>query len=84
MPHWTSTEVRYIARRWLWECKAKRVERQFSEKVDTIVEDRPIALDKWLPPIWNIANDQNGVSSYELARSLGVPKNCVRPLGWRP
>jgi hypothetical protein len=29
-------------------------------------------LDKWLPAVWLIANCKNGISSYELAKDLGI------------
>ena len=61
------------ARRWYCnECK-----RQFSAKVGTIFEDSPIGLDKWLPAIWLIASNRNGISSYELARGLKVTQKTA-------
>ena len=51
--------------------------KQFSIKVGTIFEDSPIGLDKWLAAIWMIANDKNGVSSYELSRALGVTQKTA-------
>jgi len=70
-------DVRYIATRRLWECKDKHPKRQFSVKVGTIFEDSPIALDKWLATIWLIANAKNGVSSYEIHRSIGVTQKTA-------
>jgi transposase-like protein len=72
-----STDVRFISTRCLWECKAKHPRRQFSIKVGTIFEDSPIGLDKWLAAIWMIANDKNGVSSYEVHRALGVTQKTA-------
>src|SRR5258708_4689177 len=60
----------YLTTRRLWKCKACK--RQFSVKVGTIFEDSPIGLDKWLAAIWVIANSKNGVSSHELARTIGL------------
>lgn len=54
----------------LWNCKACK--KQFTVKTGTIFESSPIALEKWLPAVWMICNAKNGVSSYEIARSLGV------------
>lgn len=71
-PHCGSSEIRYISTRRLWECKTRHPRRQFSYKVGTIFEDSPLGLDVWLPAIWMIANCKNGVSSHEMARSLGV------------
>ena len=67
-----SDEVRFLSTRKLWECKSKHARRQFSIKVGTIFEDSPLGLDKWLPAVWMIANDKNGISSAELGRAVGV------------
>ena len=72
-----SQDVRFIATRRIWECKQKHDKRQFSVKVGTIFEDSPIGLDKWLAAIWMIANAKNGISSYEIARSLGVTQKTA-------
>lgn len=71
-------DVRYISTRRLWECKEKHAKRQFSAKVGTIFEDSPLPLDKWFVAIWAIANCKNGISSYELARAIGVTQKT----GW--
>lgn len=76
-PNCGSDEVRFIGTRRLWECKSKHAKRQFSIKVGTIFEDSPLGLDKWLPCVWMIANDKNGVSSAEMARSLGVTQKSA-------
>lgn len=66
----------FLKTRRLWKCKGCK--RQYSVKVGTIFEDSPIGLDKWLPALWLIANAKNGISSYELARTLGVTQKT----GW--
>jgi len=65
-------DVRFLPNQRRWECRAKHPRRQFSVKTGTVLEDSPIGLDKWLPAIWMVANCKNGVSSYEIARDLGV------------
>jgi hypothetical protein len=45
--------------------------------VGTIFEDSPIGLEKWLPAVWMIVNDKNGISSYEVARALGVTQKSA-------
>jgi transposase-like protein len=72
-----STEVSYLKTRRIWECKEKHAKRQFSAKVGTIMEDSAIGLDKWLVAMWLIANAKNGISSYELARSIGVTQKSA-------
>jgi transposase-like protein len=70
-------DVRFIATRRMWECKEKHPKKQFSSKVGTIFEDSPLSLDKWFVAIWQIANCKNGVSSYELARAIGVTQKTA-------
>jgi transposase-like protein len=72
-----SKEVSYISTRRLWKCKNAHEKRQFSVKVGTVMEDSPIKLDKWLSAFWLIANAKNGISSYELHRSLGVTQKTA-------
>jgi transposase-like protein len=72
-----SKEVKFIPTRRLWECKNKHSRKQFSIKVGTIFEDSPLGLDKWLPAVWLITSAKNGVSSCELARSLGVTQKSA-------
>jgi transposase-like protein len=69
-PRCGSTEYSYLTTRRLWKCKGCK--KQYSVKLGTIFEDSPLGLDKWLPAVWLIANSKNGISSHELARSLGV------------
>jgi transposase-like protein len=70
-----STEVSFLSTRRIWKCKACK--KQFSVKLGTILEDSPIGLDKWLPALWMLANCKNGISSYELARGLGVTQKTA-------
>jgi transposase-like protein len=71
------TDVRFISTRRMWECKEKHPKRQFSSKVGTIFEDSPLGLDKWFAGIWMIANCKNGISSYEMARDLGITQKSA-------
>lgn len=70
-------DVRFISTRRMWECKDKHPKRQFSVKVGTIFEDSAIALEKWLVAVWMLANCRNGVSSYEIARTIGVTQKSA-------
>ncbi len=70
-----SARVAYLAKQRRWYCN--ECKRQFSAKVGTIFEDSPIGLDKWLPAIWLIASNRNGISSYELARGLSVTQKTA-------
>jgi transposase-like protein len=46
-------------------------------KVGTLFEDSPLPLSKWLPVVWMIANCKNGISSYEVARALGITQKSA-------
>jgi transposase-like protein len=65
----------YLATQKRWKCK--KCGRQFSVKVGTIFEDSPIPLDKWLTALWMLVNCRNGVSSYEVARDLGITQKSA-------
>src|SRR6478672_4801848 len=73
-----SDHVTYLARQRRFKCYAKHPKAQFSLKVGTIFEDSAIGLEKWLPALWLVTNCKNGISSYELARALGV----TQPTAW--
>jgi transposase-like protein len=72
-----SRDVRFISTRRMWECKSKHPRKQFSVKVGTIFEDSALPLDKWLIAVWMVANCKNGVSSYEVARALGITQKSA-------
>jgi transposase-like protein len=65
----------------VWNCKTCR--RQFTAKVGTIFQDSPLPLSKWLPAVWLVVNAKNGISSHELARSLGVTQKSAWHMGHR-
>jgi transposase-like protein len=58
--------------------RCKDCRKMIYSKRGTIFEDSPLGLDKWFVAVWVIANCKNGVSSHELARSLGVRQ----PTAW--
>jgi transposase-like protein len=66
--HWLKTQKR-------WQCR--ECGKQYSVKVNTIFEDSAVKLDKWLTAMWMLANCKNGVSSYEIARSIGVTQKSA-------
>lgn len=66
--HWLKIQRR-------WQCR--ECGKQYSVKVNTIFEDSPIKLDKWLTTMWMLANCKNGVSSYEIMRSIGVTQKSA-------
>ncbi len=70
-------DVAYLATQRRWQCKGKHTKRQFSAKVGTIFEDSPISLSKWFAAIWLISSAKNGISSYEIKRSIGVTQKSA-------
>jgi transposase-like protein len=67
----------FLANQRKWQCKSVHAKRQFSAKVGTIFEDSPIAIDKWLVAVWMLSNCRNGVSSYEIARTISVTQKSA-------
>lgn len=72
-----SQDVWFLPNQRRWKCREQHPRQQFSIKVGTIFEDSPITLDKWLPAVWMIVNDKNGISSYEVGRALGVTQKSA-------
>ena len=70
-------DVTYLENQKKWQCKSAHAKRQFTVKVGTIFEDSPLGLEKWLPAVWLISTAKNGISSCEIARSLGVTQKTA-------
>ena len=70
-------DVTWLANQKKWQCKSAHSKRQFTAKVGTIFEDSALGLEKWLPAVWIIVSAKNGVSSCELARTLGVTQKTA-------
>ena len=70
-----SADVAKIKNRNVWRCR--ECNRQFTAKVGTIFEDSPISFTKWLPAMWLLSANKNGISSCELARGLGVTQKTA-------
>lgn len=65
----------FVETRSLWQCKGCK--KQFTVKIGTIMEDSPLPLKTWLAAIWLITNAKNGISSYEVHRSLGITQKSA-------
>jgi transposase-like protein len=74
-PRCESEKTSFLSTRNVWKCKACK--KQFSIKVGTIFEGSNVGLDKWICAIWLIANAKNGISSYEIHRSIGVTQKTA-------
>jgi transposase-like protein len=77
-PKCGSVNVGHIKSRRRYQCREKGCRRQFGLMVNTIMEDSHLPLDKWLIAVWMIANCRNGISSYEIARTIG----CKQQSSW--
>jgi transposase-like protein len=60
-----------------WQCGSHHDRRQFTLKTSTIFNESPISLDKWLLTMWQLVNCKNGVSSYEIAKDIGVTQKSA-------
>ena len=76
-PKCDSVHVAYLEKARVWKCYSGHKSPKFSLKVGTIFEDSPLGLEKWLPAVWLISNCNNGVSSWELHRALGVTQKTA-------
>jgi transposase-like protein len=72
-----SEKVTYLDKARLFKCYRKHARPKFSLKTGTIFEDSPIPLEKWLPVMWMVVNCRNGVSSWEVHRSIGVTQKTA-------
>ena len=76
-PKCGSVENHFLKRQLRWKCKARGCGRQFSVKVGTIFAESPVGLDKWLTAMWLVINYKPTISSYEVARDLGVTQKTA-------
>jgi transposase-like protein len=73
--------VKELRTRQIWKCYGCK--KQFSVKVGTIFEDSALSLQKWLTAMWLVMNAKNGISSYEIHRSIGVTQKTAWFMGHR-
>ena len=76
-PRCNSDHVVYLEKARAWKCYSKHDSPKFTLKTGTVFEDSPLPLAKWLPAVWMIVNDKNGISSWELHRALGVTQKTA-------
>jgi transposase-like protein len=76
-PHCQGDRVSYLKKRRIWKCLRGGCYQQFSVKTQSVFEDSPIPLDKWLAAVWMIVNCRNGVSSWEIHRALKVTQKTA-------
>ena len=76
-PRCGSKNVLFLEKYNRWHCRAKHKARQFTLKTGTVMEESPIPLSKWLLAMWQVVNCKNGVSSYEIAKAIGVTQKTA-------
>jgi transposase-like protein len=76
-PRCGSMDVSYLPNARVFKCYIKHERQKFSLKVGTIFEDSPLPLEKWLSVMWMLVNCKNGVSSWEIHRSIGVTQKSA-------
>jgi transposase-like protein len=76
-PHCESKRVSYLKSRRIWKCLSRDCYKQFSVKTQSVFEDSPVPLDKWMVAVWMVVNCRNGVSSYEIARVVKVTQKSA-------
>ena len=76
-PRCGSTNVRYLPKYRRFQCSSAHTSRQFTVKTGSVMEDSPLGLDKWIACIWLEVNCKNSVSSYEIARDLGITQKSA-------
>jgi transposase-like protein len=74
-PRCDSDQHSFISTRRIWFCKGCK--KQFTVKVGTIFEDSALGMDKWMIAVWMMVNCKNGISSYEIARDLGITQKSA-------
>jgi len=76
-PRCGSKNVLFLEKYNRWHCREKHKAPQFTLKTGTVFEDSPIGLDKWLTAMWMVVNCKNGVSSWEIHRTLKVTQKTA-------
>jgi len=76
-PRCGSANVLFLEKYNRWHCREKHKAPQFTLKTGTIFEDSPLGLDKWLTAMWMIVNCRNGVSSWEISRTLKITQKSA-------
>jgi hypothetical protein len=76
-PQCSSSDVIWLARRRMWQCKGKHPQAQFSVRAGTFLEDSRIGLCQWLLALWLIAERDLKISSYEVARRIGITQKSA-------
>ncbi len=75
-PRCGDMNVLFLPKYYRWKCRGCK--QQFTVKIGTLMEDSPLPLKKWMVATWLITNAKNGISSYEVAKAVGITQKS----GW--
>jgi transposase-like protein len=73
-----SVNIGQIKSRARHQCREKGCRKQFSLTTGTVMEATHLRLDQWMAGVWMIVNCRNGISSCEIARTIG----CKQQSAW--
>lgn len=71
------TNLTWLARRRMWECRNPHPQAQFSVRSGTFMEDSHIGLGQWLIALWLMGERSMDISSYEIARKVGITQKSA-------
>jgi hypothetical protein len=71
------SNLTWLARRKMWECRNGHSQAQFSVRSGTLMEDSHIGLCQWLTALWLMAERNLDISSYEIARKVGITQKSA-------
>jgi hypothetical protein len=71
------SNLTWLARRRMWECRRGHPKAQFSVRSGTFLEHSHIGLGQWLTALWLIAERDAQISSYEMARRVGITQKSA-------
>jgi hypothetical protein len=60
-----------------YKCASKECHQKFSVTVGTIFQDSNILLTKWFMAVYLVTAHKKGISSYQLAKDIGVSQKCA-------
>ncbi len=67
----------WLPARRMWECRNRHPQAQFSVRSGTFMEDSHVSLCQWLMALWLIAERGMRISSYEIARRIGITQKSA-------
>jgi hypothetical protein len=71
------SDLTWLAKRRMWECRSKHPQAQFSVRSGTFMEDSRISLGQWLLALWLVCDYNFAISSYEVARRIGITQKSA-------